>query len=93
MATMLAFITTDCHISPEMLQEALCESAACTYNRICVDGDTSTNDMTAMLASGAAGNTQITEKNADYSIFLDALYSSPLPTLSPEDKAGTDVAA
>jgi glutamate N-acetyltransferase/amino-acid N-acetyltransferase len=73
MATMLAFLTTDCHISPALLQEALRASAVRTYNRISVDGDTSTNDMTAILASGAAGNPVITEKGGYYSIFLEAL--------------------
>ena len=73
MATMLAFLTTDCAISPALLQEALRDSANRTYNRISVDGDTSTNDMTAILASGTAGNPEITKKGADYDIFLAAL--------------------
>ena len=73
MATMLAFLTTDCAICPDLLRQALQDSANRTYNRISVDGDTSTNDMTAILASGAAGNTTITEKGADYDIFLAAL--------------------
>ena len=73
MATMLAFLTTDCAISPALLQEALKTSADRTYNRISVDGDTSTNDMTAILASGTAGNAEITEKGADYDAFLTAL--------------------
>jgi len=73
MATMLAFITTDCAISPSLLQEALQASVNRTYNRISVDGDTSTNDMTAILASGIAGNAQIIEKGIDYNAFLAAL--------------------
>jgi len=73
MATMLAFLTTDCSITPHLLQEALRDSANCTYNRISVDGDTSTNDMTAILASGAAGNPQIIKKDTDYDAFLTAL--------------------
>ena len=73
MATMLAFITTDCAISPTLLKQALQESTNRTYNRISVDGDTSTNDMTAILASGTANNAEITEKNADYDVFLAAL--------------------
>ncbi len=73
MATMLAFVTTDCAISPELLREALRRSAVVTYNRISVDGDTSTNDMTAILASGLAENPEITEKGEDYEKFLDAL--------------------
>jgi len=73
MATMLAFLTTDCAITPTLLQEALRDSANRTYNRISVDGDTSTNDMTAILASGTASNVEITKKDADYDIFLAAL--------------------
>ena len=73
MATMLAFLTTDCAIAPTILKEALQVSAGRTYNRISVDGDTSTNDMTAILASGTAGNAEITEKCADYDAFLAAL--------------------
>lgn len=73
MGTMLAFITTDCAISSEMLDCALRESIEGTYNCISVDGDTSTNDTLTILANGMAGNAEITEKNADYKIFLDAL--------------------
>ncbi len=73
MATMLSFLTTDCAIAPGLLQEALRESARRTYNRVSVDGDTSTNDMNAILASGAAENPLIDEKNGDYEIFCEAL--------------------
>ena len=73
MATMFAFLTTDCDISAELLKTALRESTDRTYNRISVDGDTSTNDMTAILASGAAGNPVISEKNEDYNNFVEAL--------------------
>ncbi len=73
MATMLAFVTTDCAITPALLHEALSDSAKHTYNRISVDGDTSTNDMNAVLASGLAGNEPIDGKNGDYALFLEAL--------------------
>ncbi|MDR1693369.1 MAG: bifunctional glutamate N-acetyltransferase/amino-acid acetyltransferase ArgJ [Oscillospiraceae bacterium] len=73
MATMLAFITTDIAITSEMLKTALTESNRITYNRISVDGDTSTNDMVAILASGLAKNTQIEWKDTDYRVFLEAL--------------------
>ena len=73
MATMFAFLTTDCDISATMLQRALSASVDRTYNRISVDGDTSTNDMTAILASGGAGNTIISEMGADFDIFVAAL--------------------
>ncbi|MGA2630469.1 MAG: bifunctional glutamate N-acetyltransferase/amino-acid acetyltransferase ArgJ [Terriglobia bacterium] len=55
MATMLSFITTDAAIKPRMLQAMLAEVVERSFNRISVDGDTSTNDTVFMLASGASG--------------------------------------
>lgn len=74
MCTMLAFITTDLAISHELLQEALSSVVDDTYNMISVDGDTSTNDTCLVLANGMAGNTKITEKNADYQAFVEVLF-------------------
>ena len=73
MATMLVFITTDCAISSEMLSEALSSDIQSTFNMVSVDGDTSTNDMVVVLANGEAGNSEITEKNADFAVFMQAL--------------------
>ena len=73
MCTMLSFVTTDVAISKELLQEALSADVADTYNMISVDGDTSTNDTCLLLANGLAGNTPITEKNADYEAFVKVL--------------------
>ena len=73
MGTMLCFLTTDCAISPAMIREALLETAKVSFNRISVDGDTSTNDTCLVLANGLAGNAEITEKNDDYYAFLEAL--------------------
>ena len=73
MATMLVFITTDCAISSEMLSEALSTDIQSTFNMVSVDGDTSTNDMVVVLANGEAGNSEITEKNADFEVFMQAL--------------------
>ena len=73
MGTMLCFLTTDCAISQEMIHEALLEVSAVSFNRISVDGDTSTNDTCLVLANGLAGNPEITEKNADYQAFTAAL--------------------
>ncbi len=73
MGTMLGLITTDCAISQKMLQQALQESAECTYNCVSVDGDTSTNDTLLLLANGMAENEEITEPNSDYYEFLHAL--------------------
>ena len=55
MATMLAFITTDAPLTAEACDAALGSAVGATFNRITVDGDTSTNDMCALMASGAAG--------------------------------------
>ncbi|KAI4453728.1 aminotransferase class iii [Holotrichia oblita] len=74
MATMLAFITTDAAISPELLKQALLEAAGVSFNMISVDGDTSTNDMVCVLANGLAGNTCLKSADeADYQVFLAAL--------------------
>lgn len=75
MATMLAFITTDANISSEMLKSSLLEVVADSFNMLSVDGDTSTNDTVAILASGLCGNERITEKNNDYRTFTLALSS------------------
>ncbi len=73
MGTMLCFITTDCAITHEMLQDALHEVVPRTFNRVTVDGDTSTNDMCVILANALAGNEQIEWKDEDYAAFTDAL--------------------
>ena len=73
MGTMLCFLTTDCAISSEMIRAALLETVQVSFNRISVDGDTSTNDTCIVLANGMAGNAEIAEKNGDYSVFVEAL--------------------
>lgn len=75
MATMLAFITTDANISSEMLKSSLLEVVADSFNMLSVDGDTSTNDTVAILASGLCENERITKKNDDYRTFTLALSS------------------
>ena len=75
MGTMLCFITTDCAITRELLQDALHEIVPRTFNRVTVDGDTSTNDMCVVLANGMAGNELIEGKDEDYTIFQKALHS------------------
>ena len=74
MGTMLAFVTTDCKITPDSLQEALGEITARTFNRVTVDGDTSTNDMCVVLANGMAENPLIEWKDDNYTVFYKALY-------------------
>ena len=73
MATMLVFITTDCAISPEMLNLALKGDVPNTFNMTSVDGDTSTNDMVTVLANGLAGNEPITAQGEEFAIFMKAL--------------------
>ncbi|MDR2525522.1 MAG: bifunctional glutamate N-acetyltransferase/amino-acid acetyltransferase ArgJ [Oscillospiraceae bacterium] len=73
MGTMLCFLTTDCAISAPMLENALQAAVRKSFNRISVDGDTSTNDMAIVLASGRAGNAEITSQNTDYAAFCEAL--------------------
>ena len=73
MATMLVFITTDCAISPEMLKKALSTDIKETFNMISIDGDTSTNDMVAVLANGMAENAEITAEGEDFDSFMKAL--------------------
>ncbi len=73
MGTMLSFVTTDAAISSQMLKEALREAVEDSYNMVSVDGDTSTNDTLAIMASGLAGNEIVTEKNEDYRVFVEGL--------------------
>ena len=73
LATMLVFITTDCAISSQMLQKALSQDVEDTFNMTSVDGDTSTNDMVAVLANGLAGNDEITAEGSDFDAFCQAL--------------------
>ena len=74
MATMLAFIMTDARISSPELKSALQTSVGRTFNRITVDGDTSTNDMVLVMASGTAENPWIeNDQHGDYQLFQDKL--------------------
>ena len=74
MCTMLAFLTTDIAIEKSLLQDAVSEVVADTFNMITVDGDTSTNDTLLCMANGKAGNDIIKEKNDDYDTFKNALF-------------------
>ena len=73
MGTMLAFITTDCAITSELLSDALRDVVTKTFNRVTVDGDTSTNDTCVVLANGMAGNALVEWKDEDYQTFKAAL--------------------
>jgi glutamate N-acetyltransferase/amino-acid N-acetyltransferase len=76
MATMLCFLTTDAAISRELLEMSLKRAVKRSFNRLTVDGDTSTNDMVLIMANGASGAPSITRINADYEIFAAALEAS-----------------
>jgi len=73
MATMLAFIVSDINISQKMLQKAIKSAVKDSFNMICVDGDTSTNDSVLLLSNSTASNKLITSKNADFKCFVKAL--------------------
>ncbi len=65
MATMLAFVVTDAHITRDQLQKTLIEVTNTTFNRITVDGDTSTNDMVLVMANGSADNPLLDSDNEE----------------------------
>ena len=73
MATMLAFLTTDLNVEKELLQEALLEAVAHSFNLISVDGDTSTNDMVLLLAGGGTMPNKIDKESPLWPVFQKAL--------------------
>ena len=74
MATMLAFIATDMAVEKTLLQALLAQLTERSFNRITVDGDTSTNDACLLLATGEAGNTPVNDSHCDlYSALHDAV--------------------
>ena len=75
MATMLGFIATDAKINQTLLQICLTLAVEQSFNRITVDGDTSTNDACVVMASGCSTAPEITAGSEHYAIFADALMS------------------
>ncbi|HMD42932.1 MAG TPA: bifunctional glutamate N-acetyltransferase/amino-acid acetyltransferase ArgJ [Candidatus Acidoferrum sp.] len=73
MATTLAFVATDAHISPALLQKTLQDVIKGTFNSISIDGDTSTNDTLIVLANGAAGTPAIQANTRAHRAFRKAL--------------------
>ncbi|WP_114381520.1 bifunctional ornithine acetyltransferase/N-acetylglutamate synthase [Paenibacillus prosopidis] len=73
MATMLGFVTTDAAIGSEALQQLLRQATDLTFNMITVDGDTSTNDMLVAMASGLAGNRELTPQHEGWAAFAAAV--------------------
>lgn len=72
MATMLAYVATDASVSQPVLDACLRKAVNQSFNRITVDGDTSTNDACVLMASGAAANTMIDDENSDAAATLFA---------------------
>lgn len=74
MATLLVVVATDAHISQPLLQQALTCATERSFNRISVDGDTSTNDTLLVLANGLAGNDELVDPDhAGFATFQAAL--------------------
>ena len=74
MATMLGFVATDAAIAPHLLPELLREAADRSFNRISIDGDTSTNDSFMLIATHQAGNAQIKQlESADGALLRNAV--------------------
>ncbi len=74
MGTMLCFLTTDAAVSAPVLDTALRAAVDRSFNMVSVDGDTSTNDTCAVMASGLAGNPELTKaEGAGYEVFAGAL--------------------
>jgi glutamate N-acetyltransferase/amino-acid N-acetyltransferase len=72
MGTMLCYLTTDCAVDSVTLKKVLKEVCDVTFNRISVDGDTSTNDTLLIMAKAEAGYDMITDKGDDYNAFKEA---------------------
>jgi len=74
MATMLAFIATDADLEISLLRFLLFEAVEQSFNRITVDGDTSTNDMVLFMSNGASGTPLIDERSPVVPVFREALF-------------------
>lgn len=72
MGTMLSFVATDAKVDDELLRECLHQSVDTSFNRITVDGDTSTNDACVLVASGLSG-VAIEKGTRSYDVFVEAL--------------------
>ncbi|MCO6414229.1 MAG: bifunctional glutamate N-acetyltransferase/amino-acid acetyltransferase ArgJ [Thiogranum sp.] len=73
MATMLAYVATDANVESGALQSCLNRATERSFNRITVDGDTSTNDACVLVATGVAGNPVVTVDSGVYAQFCDAV--------------------
>jgi glutamate N-acetyltransferase/amino-acid N-acetyltransferase len=75
MATMIAVLTTDAAVNPAALQTCFSDAVERSFNRVTVDGDTSTNDTALIFAGGQAGNQPLSEAHADWEAFTHALHA------------------
>ena len=75
MATMLAYVATDACVEGDALQDCLRVAVDASFNRITVDGDTSTNDACVLIATGRAGNRPVNRSHPEYAAFADAVKS------------------
>lgn len=73
MATMLAYVFTDARVTPEALRQALKEAVDGSFNKISIDGDTSTNDTVLMFANGRAGHRALEPGHPDWPAFVGAV--------------------
>lgn len=91
MATMLCFIITDINVNKTALKKALVNSVENSFNKIIVDGDTSTNDSVIALANGMLGNNEITLKSSHYGKLERALtdLNSEIAELIVKDGEGS----
>jgi glutamate N-acetyltransferase/amino-acid N-acetyltransferase len=84
MATLLAFVTTDAAVSGDVLQYWTSLGAEASFNRITIDGDTSTNDTLLVMAGGQAGNAPVTEVNSPTSQTFGAALTALLLDLAKQ---------
>jgi glutamate N-acetyltransferase/amino-acid N-acetyltransferase len=75
MATMLGFMATDAKIEQDLLRKCLAVAVEQSFNRITVDGDTSTNDACVLMASGCSQAPEIKHDSEHYPVFADAVMS------------------
>ena len=73
MATMLAFIATDAAVAPDALRTMTGEAVEASFNRITVDGDTSTNDACVVVATGALGNAPVRPRSPHWPALVGAV--------------------
>jgi glutamate N-acetyltransferase/amino-acid N-acetyltransferase len=84
MATMLVFLFTDAVVAPKALKAALKKNLASSFNRITVDGDTSTNDCILLLAGGTAGNPAVVELQSSSGEIFTSLLQTVMADLAAQ---------